>query len=248
MPRSEAPRRLLEVAANSLASALAAQAGGAGRIELCTALELGGLTPSYGEIALVRERVQLPLYVLIRPRAGDFLYDDAELATMRRDIETCAALGCDGVVIGALDAGGDVDTACCRSLISAAAGMGITFHRAFDLVRDQARSLEDVIALGAERVLTSGARRMAREGARRIQVLMEQARGRIVVMPGAGIDAGNIAELAMLTGAHEFHASAKRVHDSGMHYAPFDTLGMAGGETRTDVNEVRALVQQLATV
>ncbi|WP_267221714.1 copper homeostasis protein CutC [Dyella silvae] len=246
MSRSEAPRRLLEVAANSLASALAAQAGGAGRIELCTALELGGLTPSHGEISLVRERVQLPLYVLIRPRAGDFLYDDDELDTMRRDIEACVALGCDGVVIGALDAGGDVDTARCRTLIGAAAGMGITFHRAFDLVRDQARSLEDVIALGAERVLTSGARRTAREGARRIQVLMEQARGRIVVMPGAGIDAGNIAELAMLTGAQEFHASAKRVHDSGMHYAPSDTLGMAGGETRTDENEVRALVQQLA--
>jgi copper homeostasis protein len=102
--------RLLEVAANSLASALAAQEGGAGRIELCTGLELGGLTPSHGQIALVRERVALPLYVLIRPRTGDFLYRDDDLETMRRDIETCASLGCDGVVLGVLDADGHVDT------------------------------------------------------------------------------------------------------------------------------------------
>jgi len=234
---------LLEVAANSLDSALAAQAGGAGRIELCTALELGGLTPSHGEIALVREHVKLPLYVLIRPRAGDFLYSEHERATMRRDIEACAALGCDGVVFGVLDADADVDMDSCSELAAAAGRMGITFHRAFDLVRDPMRALEDIIALRAERVLTSGGARSALEGAERIRECVAQANGRLVVMPGAGITPGNIARIAALTGAQELHASAKRAHASGMTHVPADTLDMAGGELRTDEEQVRALVQ-----
>ncbi|WP_130618150.1 copper homeostasis protein CutC [Dyella amyloliquefaciens] len=238
--------RVLEVAANSLDSALAAQAGGAGRIELCTALELGGLTPSHGEIALVREHVRLPLYVLIRPRAGDFLYSEHERATMRRDIEACAALGCDGVVFGVLDADGDVDMDCCSELAAAAGRMGITFHRAFDLVRDPERALEDLISLRAERVLTSGGARSALEGAERIRERIAQAHGRLVVMPGAGITPANIAHVAALTGADELHASAKRGHPSGMAYQPDDTLGMAGGEIRTDEDEVRALMRAWA--
>lgn len=238
--------RLLEVAANSLDSALAAQAGGAGRIELCTALELGGLTPSHGEIALVREHVRLPLYVLIRPRAGDFLYSGHERATMRRDIEACAALGCDGVVFGVLDAEGDVDMDGCSELAAAAGRMGITFHRAFDLVRDQARALEDIIALRAERVLTSGGARSALEGAERIRERVVQANGRLLVMPGAGVTPGNIARIAALTGAHELHASAKRAHASGMTHRPADTLDMADGEIRTDEAQVRALVEAWA--
>ena len=139
---------ILEIAANSVTSALAAQQGGAGRIELCAALELGGLTPSHAQIALARERLHIPLYVLIRPRAGDFLYSDLECETMQRDIETCVALGCDGVVLGVLDADGRVDTARCRPLIATAGELGITFHRAFDLSRDPAQALEDIVALG----------------------------------------------------------------------------------------------------
>lgn len=238
--------RVLEVAANSLASARAAQSGGAGRIELCTALELGGLTPSHGEIALVRELVQLPLYVLIRPRAGDFLYGEHELATMRRDIEVCAALGCDGVVFGVLDVDGHVDMAACRGLAAAAGRMGITFHRAFDLARDPAQALEDVIALGAERVLTSGGARSALEGAGPIRERIAQARGRVIVMPGAGITPANIAQVAALTGAVELHASAKRSRASGMRHHPSDDLGMGDGEIRTDADEVSALVRAWA--
>jgi copper homeostasis protein len=237
---------LLEVAANSLASALAAQLGGAGRIELCTALELGGLTPSQAQIALVRERVELPLYVLIRPRAGDFLYNDDELETMRRDIEACASLGCDGVVIGVLDADGEVGVARCRVLIDAAGGMGVTFHRAFDMTRDPSRALEDVIALGAERVLTSGSAGSAMTGAARIRALVEQAGERLVVMPGAGIGPGNIAALKELTGAREFHASAKREHPSAMLVTNAELSDMLGGEIRSDVETVRALVAALA--
>lgn len=238
-------RRLLEVAANSLASALAAQAGGADRVELCTGLELGGLTPSMAQIAQVRERLSIPLYVLIRPRAGDFLYNDDELDVMQHDIETCLSLGCDGVVFGVLDADARVDVARCKSLLSAAGGMGVTFHRAFDMARELPRALEDVVALGAERVLTSGGAVSAIDGADTIRQLIGQAAGRIVVMPGAGVRAANIAGLAQATGASEIHASAKGVLPSGMHWSNPVLTDMAAGEVRSDVDEVHALVAAL---
>ncbi|HEY8327850.1 MAG TPA: copper homeostasis protein CutC [Rhodanobacter sp.] len=239
---------ILEIAANSVASALAAQDGGAGRVELCTALELGGLTPSHAQIALARERLGIPLVVLIRPRAGDFLYSDLECEAMQRDIETCVALGCDGVVLGVLDAEGQVDTTHCRALIAAAGKLGVTFHRAFDLSRDPAQALEDIVALGCKRVLTSGAQASAADGAALIRDLVAQAAGRLAVMPGAGITAQNIAALAAATGAHEFHASAKRLLPSGMqHRRPL--LGeMEGGELRSDVEQVRALATALETM
>ena len=128
--------KLLEISANSLASALAAQAGGADRVELCENLGEGGTTPSYGAIAVARERLRIPLYVLIRPRAGDFLYSEDERAAMRADVEACVRLGCDGVVIGALDADGEIDAQVCGELIAAAGPLGVTFHRAFDAAAD----------------------------------------------------------------------------------------------------------------
>jgi copper homeostasis protein len=239
------PAPLLEVAANSVASALAAQDGGAGRIELCAALELGGVTPSYAEIATARDRLAIPLYVLVRPRAGDFLYNDFECEVMLRDIEACAALGCDGVVLGVLDAQGRVDQARCRALIGAAGRMGVTFHRAFDMVADQAQALEAVIGLGCERVLSAGGQASAVEAAAQLRALVTQAAGRVVVMPGAGINARNITALAQATGAHQFHASAKRALPSGMRHRPPGLADMAGGEWRTDASEVRAMVSAL---
>jgi len=238
---------LLEVAANSVASALAAQDGGAGRIELCASLGEGGVTPSYATIALARERLLIPLYVLIRPRGGDFLYDDLELETMRRDIEACARIGCDGVVVGALDADGNVALGACRELIHAARGLGVTFHRAFDLARDPALALEDVVALGCERVLTSGQRATAAEGAAQIRALIGHAGSRIAVMPGAGVDSTNVVALRNATGATEFHASAKRTLPSAMRYQPNRLADMRGGEMRSDRDEVRRIVQALAT-
>ena len=239
---------ILEIAANSVASALAAQDGGAGRVELCTALELGGLTPSHAQIALARECLRIPLYVLIRPRAGDFLYSDLECEAMQRDIETCAALGCDGVVLGVLDAEGRVDVARCHALIATAGKLGVTFHRAFDLSRDPTQALEDIVALGCERLLTSGTQTSAPDGAALIRELVVQAAGRLAVMPGAGVTAQNIAALATATGAHEFHASAKRQLPSGMrHRRPL--LGdMEGGELRSDAAQVRALATALETL
>jgi copper homeostasis protein len=240
--------RLLEVAANSVASALAAQAGGAGRVELCSALELGGLTPSHATIAMARERLRIPLYVLIRPRAGDFLYDDEECEAMRRDVETCVALGCNGVVLGVLDADGDVDMERCYGLLAAAGHLGITFHRAFDLVRDPRRALDDAIALGCERVLTSGGQASALEGAPLIRELIAQAGDRIAIMPGAGVTAANLAELAAATGAREFHASAKRQLATGMRHRPPRLADMQGGELRSDIEQVRALVRALPPI
>ena len=238
---------VLEIAANSLASALAAQEGGANRIELCAALEVGGLTPSYAQIALTRERVRIPIYVLIRPRTGDFVYSDGEFETMQRDIETCASLGCDGIVIGALDESGAVDANRCRPLIAAAGGRGVTFHRAFDMSRDPEAALEDIIALRCERVLTSGTQADALAGARLIATLVAQAAGRISVMPGAGVNARNIASLRALTGAREFHASAKRELPSRMRGGN-DLPGMTAGEVLSDVEQVRALVAALNRV
>jgi copper homeostasis protein len=236
---------VLEIAANSLASAVAAQEGGAHRIELCAALELGGLTPSYAQIALTRERVRIPIYALIRPRTGDFVYRDSEYETMQRDIETCVSLGCDGVVIGALDENGAVDATRCRALMAAAGRLGVTFHRAFDMSNDPQRALDDIIALGCERVLTSGAQPDAPAGAVFISTLVEQAAGRIEVMPGAGVTAGNIVALRALTGAREFHASAKRELPSRMRGGN-KLSGMTAGEMLSDVDQVRALVAALA--
>jgi copper homeostasis protein len=183
--------------------------------------------------------------VLIRPRAGDFAYSPSEHATMLGDIAWCRAAGCDGVVTGALTPDGDVDTARCGELIAAAAGLGVTFHRAIDVCRDPAQALEAIIALGCERVLSSGGALSAPQGAARLRALMEQAGDRIVVMPGAGIDAGNIVQLRQLTGAREFHASAKRVLASAMRHRSAVALDMAAGELRSDEDQVRRLVAAL---
>ncbi|BDU22292.1 copper homeostasis protein CutC [Dyella sp. GSA-30] len=236
----------LEIAVNSVASALAAQEGGASRVELCSALELGGLTPSPATIAMVRERLRIPVYVLIRPRAGDFLYNDLECEAMQRDIEYCAAQGCDGVVIGVLDADGHVDKARCRPLVDAAGKLGVTFHRAFDLTSAPGQALEDVIALGCERLLTSGGQATAPEGSASIRQWVLQAAGRIAIMPGAGVSAQNVAALKAATGADEFHASAKKALPSGMHWQPDGLRDMQGGEWRSEVEQVRALVAALA--
>jgi copper homeostasis protein len=236
---------LVEIAANSVASALAARDGGADRVELCSALELGGLTPSHAQIGLARDRLRIPIYVLIRPRAGDFIYSDLECETMLRDIETSRAIGCDGVVIGVLNANGRIDQARCRSLIAAAGHLGITFNRAFDLTSDPRRALEDAIVLGCERILTSGAQTSAVAGADLISALIAQAAGRIAIMPGAGIDEHNIAALRTATRAQEFHASAKRALPSTMVSAAVAGLGMDAGELRSDVEHVRALVAAL---
>ena len=237
-----ASRLLLEIAAGSLESALAAQAGGADRIELCGSLDEGGVTPSFGMIAVARERLRIPLYVLIRPRAGDFVYSPAELESMHRDVDACVRLGCDGVVMGALDAAGGVDMAGCRSLVAAAGAMGVTFHRAFDCVADRHAALDAVIALGCERILTSGGADSAERGAAVIATDIAHAAGRIALMPGAGLTAGNIAAVARMSGASELHASAREFHPGIGRDGP---AGLPRGYWRSTEASVRRLREAL---
>ena len=199
----------VEVCANSIESALAGQAGGAVRIELCDNLPEGGTTPALEQIQRARNVLNIQLYVIIRPRGGDFIYNDVEFETMKRDIYRCGEAGCDGVVIGILTPQGDVDVDRCAELIQIARNfsMGVTFHRAFDCCRDQFQSLEDIIHLGCDRILTSGGKISAPEGAAVIKQLIDRAAGRISIMPGAGITVENISELVRITGLKEFHGS-----------------------------------------
>jgi copper homeostasis protein len=236
----------LEVAADSIGSALAAQAGGAMRVELCGGLDGGGLTPSFGTLAVVRDRLTIPLYVLIRPRVGDFVFDAAEVEAMRRDVEQCVRLGCDGVVLGALDPAGEVDMATMRVLIAAAGSLGVTFHRALDVSADPRRALEDVIALGCERVLTSGARETAEEGVGLIAELVRQAGTRLSVMPGSGVSDANLARLRALTGAREFHGSARGTLASRALTSHPHVRSLGGDRMQTDVERVRRMVALLA--
>jgi copper homeostasis protein len=233
--------KLLEICAASLPSALAAQAGGAHRIELCQNLEQGGITPSYGLIRQVVAEVHLPVFVLVRPRPGGFVYSAAELAIMRADIGLCRDLGCAGVVLGALDPAGHVAVGDCRALIEQAGPLGITFHRAFDACANQAQALEAVIGLGCQRVLTSGGQPAAPDAHAQLAALVAQAAGRIEIMPGAGIGAANLAALAANTGAREFHASAKRL------VPPDPAAGLfATAQWETDAAQVAELVALLA--
>lgn len=234
-------RKLLEIAADGVRSAIAAEAGGGDRIELCAGLGEGGTTPSHGVIAATRDAVKIPVFVLIRPRNGDFLYDAREVEAMCRDIRDCAALGCEGVVIGALDADGGIDLEACRAMVDAARGLDITFHRAFDSVSDRARALEQIIDLGCSRVLTSGAARSAPEGAAEIAENVRQAAGRIVILSGAGINAGNLAELVARTGGQEFHASARGLVHSPIRWRNPALEGLSVDWYDTDAARVRAL-------
>lgn len=238
-------RPLLEIAANSLGSALAAQAGGADRVELCANLSEGGTTPSPGTLAVTRDRLHIPLYVLIRPRAGDFCYDDAEVEGMLRDIETCVALGCDGVVIGALDVECDIDVSMCRMLIAAAAPLSVTFHRAFDVARDQIRALQTIIELGCERVLTSGGEALALAGAERIAGFVDQAGSRLVVMAGAGINASNVLEVAERSHVRELHASARGMHASPSCHRNDRLPELRADWWESDASVVRAMADAL---
>lgn len=200
---------MIEVCATNLQSALAAQRAGAHRIELCCALDGGGLTPSPGLLREVRRQLRIRINVLIRPREGNFCYTDDELAIMLEDIRFCREAGADGVVIGALDSSGRLHIPQMQAMMQAAEGLDVTCHRAFDYATDPFEALETLIDLGVKRVLSSGQAVTAYEGRFLLQKLVEQAAGRIIVMPGAGLSAKNIMEVAGVTGAQEFHLTGR---------------------------------------
>jgi copper homeostasis protein len=210
----------LEVCANSINSALAAQEGGAIRVELCDNLHDGGTTPSPGQILVARKLLHIKLYVLIRPRGSDFLYNEVEFEAMAADVRYCIEAGCDGIVTGLLNPDSTVDKERCSELVRMAKqwGLGATFHRAFDMCADPRQALEDIIELGFERILTSGGKSTAVEGSRIISELVKQAAGRISIMPGSGITEINVADLITFTGVNEIHASAQSRVQSKMQY------------------------------
>ena len=199
-----------EVCANGVESCLAAQEGGANRVELCAGIPEGGTTPSYGEIKVARRVLTTTrLHVIIRPRGGDFLYTPLEVERMIEDIRVCKTLGVDGVVIGCLCADGSLDVDANRRLVEAAQGMSVTFHRAFDRARDPRHALEQLIALGIDRVLTSGQQPTALEGIALLKDLNALAADRITILAGCGVNESNIRQIQRSTGVHEFHFSAR---------------------------------------
>lgn len=205
-----------EICANSVASCIAAQEGGADRVELCAGIPEGGTTPSFGMIWNAKESIDIALNVIIRPRGGDFLYNESELAEMLFDISAAKELGVDGLVFGCLNADGSVDMENMTLLMEAAGDTPVTFHRAFDHTADPFNALEDIISLGCKRILTSGCRPTALEGADMLSKLVEAAGDRIIIMPGCGVNESNIEEIARLSGAREFHFSAREPVESGM--------------------------------
>lgn len=240
----------LEVCANSVTSALAAQEGGAVRVELCENLKEGGTTPSHGQILMARSVLHIKLYVLIRPRGGDFLYSDLEYQIMMADIRYCIEAGCDGVVIGMLNADGSIDTERCLEMARLARqwGLGVTFHRAFDMCANLGTALEEIIEMGCERILTSGGKSTAMEGATVINHLVQKAAGRISIMPGSGVSEANVADLVHFTGVTEVHSSARASVQSKMQYKNDHILmstepGDEYSIDLTSVDRVRRLVE-----
>jgi copper homeostasis protein len=206
---------LVEACVDSVASSLAAERGGARRLELCDALFDGGTTPSAGMIAACKAAVSIPVFVMIRPRGGGFVYSDAERDVMRRDVVVARELGADGVVIGGLNADGTVDIALVRFLMETAQELPVTFHRAFDFTPDLGASLELLAEAGVQRVLTSGGAPTAAEGATVLADLVRQAGSRLIVIAGGGVREENVADLVSVSGVREVHVRLTRLTPGG---------------------------------
>ena len=225
---------LLEICAGSIASALAAQEGGADRIELCAALSEDGLTPGYGTIKEVKRRLSIPVHLLVRPREGDFIYSPEEVAVICEDIYAAKDLGVEGVVCGALDKYGCIDMAAMERIMKAARGVSFTFHRAFDVCKNPYEAMDLLLHMGINTLLTSGQAATAKEGVGLIQelVAMAQLHG-VTIMPGCGVNSSNIAGIVAATGAGAVHLSAKKKIKT---------------HTQTDAAEVRACKEALHSI
>lgn len=222
---------LLEICVDSVESAIAAERGGAQRVELCSDLLEGGIAPSSGLIELVRKRLQIDLFVMVRPRGGDFYYTAEEFAVMKADIRFAKLLGADGVVLGILDADGYVDLPRTQDLVELARPLPVTFHRAVDVSADLDDSLERIIASGAKRVLTSGGEWRAVDGIKRISRAIDRAGSRITVMAAGGLSSENIRLVAEGTGAAEYHASLNTRLPSPVRHQS-DSLFLGTGKER----------------
>jgi len=237
----------IEICVDSVQSALHAQEAGASRVELCDNLPEGGTTPGYGTIISARNNLRIGLHVIIRPRGGDFLYSELEYDIMKREIDICGEAGVDGIVLGILKSDGSIDIERTARLIDVAKPMSATFHRAFDMCRDPVSGLEDIIASGAHRLLTSGQKNSAREGAANLRDLVIQAGQRIIIMPGSGINETNIEAIAKMTGAKEFHLSARKVIESDMIYRK-EGITMSGAPEYNEFTRKVADPEKIKTI
>lgn len=245
---------IIEICADSVESSCNAEEAGAGRVELCSALIEGGITPSYGLISLVRKNISIDLNVIIRPRGGDFCYNDAEFSVMRNDIDNAGEAGANGIVTGILLSDGNIDIDRMARLVEYAYPLKVTFHRAFDMCRDPMIAIDDVIATGAVRLLTSGQAKKAVEGVPLIKELITVAEENIIIMPGCGIDEFNIAAIALATGAQEFHLSARKAIESQMSFRRKGiTMGNSTGISEyqiriADIERIKAAVTALKNI
>ena len=220
----------LEIVVYNIESAMKAQEGGADRIELCENVGEGGTTPSAGTIELVRQNLSIDVFVMIRPRGGDFLYSNYEFHAMKRDISQCQKLSVDGLVFGILNPDGTIDKKRCKELIGRARPLKVTCHRAFDMTRDPFEALEDCIEAGFDRILTAGQQAQAVKGATLIGELIKSAKGRIAIMPGSGVNEDTVEEIVRLSGANEIHFSAAAFRESAMQYRNPHISGMGSDE------------------
>jgi copper homeostasis protein len=247
---SQMTKIVFELCAESVDACVAARVGGAHRIELCTALSEGGLTPSYGLLQEAIKKSGLPIHVLIRPRGGDFMYTPSEMEVMRKDLEYSHSVGASGVVLGVLCADGTVDIDQTRHFVEMAGPLEVTFNRAFDCTVSKERALEDVIAAGCKRVLTSGGEPEVVRGAESLARLVDQAAGRIDVAVGGGLRLNNAAAVARTTGAQHFHGSLRSRVASPMIYRGPGMLKEEGSSTDirfvVDSQDVRQMIENLS--
>ncbi|MFZ4544556.1 MAG: copper homeostasis protein CutC [Saprospiraceae bacterium] len=230
----------IEICAASPFSAMAAQQGGADRIELCAALEIGGITPSFSSIEMCKKMLDIPVFVLIRPRGGDFCYSESEMQQMIRDIEICHSLGVGGIVSGSLNSDGSLHIKQLQKLQSACKGMEFTFHRAFDRCNDPFLVAAQLADLGVDRILSSGQQPNALKGASLLARLIEKMEGQIIFMPGSGINVDNIKEINRITGAREYHFSAKKTQHSP--FAFKNDMKDKDDYSESDVDLIRSMV------
>lgn len=238
------PKAILEVCAFNIQSCMMAEKAGAWRVELCDNPVEGGTTPAYGTIKQTRKRISIKLYPILRPRCGNYYYDEDELAMLKEDIRVCKELGCDGISIGVQKINGEIDTDKLSQFVEWAYPMGVTCNRAFDATPDAFKALEDIITAGCERILTSGQETGAPEGAALIGELVKKAGDRIIIMPGAGIRASNIQQLMNDTGAKEFHGSVRKATINPMSFANPKVLDF-GNVYLPDENELRGILSCL---
>lgn len=237
-------KALFEVCAFNIQSAIIAEKAGAGRVELCDNPIEGGTTPSYGSLLQTRNKINIPLYPLIRPRAGNYFYDDEEFEIIIADIKICKEIGCDGISIGVQKLNGLIDTERFKKIVDLAYPMGVTCNRVFDACPNPFEALETIIDSGCERILTSGQMTAAADAPNLLQKLVVQAGNRIIIMPGAGINSNNIAALKLNTGAKEFHGSAKKTMVNPMTYLNI-LVSDYGNVFFADEDEIRKIVHLL---